>query len=172
MPIDMSLAGAAPPKTARRQSQAAPRKTQTDSRAEAVNGLFQLGSFGSVMIGNYADAATLAEHGPGISTEVANLARENEQIGKWIDYLTQAGPYAGLITAVLPMALQLLANHKRIDHTKVPGLTDPRVLETKIQTQMKAAAVQQMQAAQTEQRRYDEAIAQMEASMQNGQPQE
>lgn len=170
MPIDMSLAGSAPPRNARKQAPAAPRKTVKDSRAEAVNGLFQLASFGSVMVGNYADSATIAEHGPNISNEVASLAQQNEKIGQWIDYLTQAGPYAGLVTACLPLVLQLLANHKRIDHSKVPGLTDPKVLEVKIQSQMKAAAAMQMQQAQKEQAHYDNVLAQMEQSMQNGQP--
>lgn len=172
MPIDMSLVGNAPPRRTQGRAPAAPRKTVADSRSESVNGLFQLASFGCVMVGQYADAATIAEHGPNVSREIVTLGQQNEKIGQWIDYLNQAGPYAGLITAVLPMVLQLAANHKRIDHTRVPGLTDPRVLETKIQTQLKAAAVQQMQAAQQEQRKYDAAIQEMEASMQNGQPQE
>lgn len=153
-----------------------PKKATTaqssSTRTEAVNGLFQLASFGSVMVGNYADAATLSQHGPGISQEVAALGAQNEQIGRWIDYLTQAGPYAGLLTAVLPLGLQLLANHGRIDHSRVPGLTDPKVLEVQIQSEMKAAAVTQLQQAQQEQAKYDAALAEMEATMQpsNGAP--
>jgi hypothetical protein len=172
MPIDMSLAANAPPKRTRASSPTVPRKAVTDTRSEAVNGLFQLASFGSVMVGNYADSATIAEHGPAVSREIVALGQQNERIGQWIDYLNQAGPYAGLITALLPMTLQLLANHKRIDHNKVPGLTDPAVLEMRVETQMKAAAFQQMKQAQQEQAQYDQALAQMEASMQNGQPQQ
>jgi len=120
-----------------------------------------------VMIGKYADAAAIADHGPNISREAASLAQQNEKIGQWIDYLTEAGPYAGLITAVLPLALQLLANHGRIDHSKVPGVSDPRVLETKIQAEM-------LRAAAAEKQQYEAEIASMEAVLamdsQNGRP--
>lgn len=171
MPIDMSLAAAAPPRNARQRAPAAPRKTVADTRSESVNGLFQLASFGCVMIGQYADAATIGEHGPNISTEVVKLGQQNEKIGQWIDYLTQAGPYAGLVTAILPLALQLAANHKRIDYAKVPGLTAPEVLSTRVETQMKAAAVQQMREAQQQQALYDAELQRMEEAMrQNGQP--
>lgn len=169
MPIDMSLAGNAPPKR-RNTAQTAPRRTQADSRSESVNGLFQVASFGLVMVGQYADSATVAEHGPNVSREIVALGQQNEKIGQWIDYLTQAGPYAGLITAVLPMALQLMANHRRIDYSKVPGLTSPEVLTAKVETQMKAAALMQMQEAQEQQRIYDQKLAEMERAMQNGQP--
>jgi hypothetical protein len=165
----------APPRAKRNAPQAAPRSLQNDPRKEAVGGLFQLASFGCVMVGNYADAAAVAEHGDNISREVATLARQNESVAKYIDYLTQAGPYAGLVTACLPLVLQLLANHKRIDYSKVPGLTAPEVLEAKIASQMKAAAIQQMREAQETQARFDAELARMEAAMQpqnGGSPQQ
>lgn len=170
MPIDMSLAASAPPRNTRQKAPAAPRRTVTDTRAEAVNGLFQLASFGCVMVGQYADSATIAEHGPNISLETAKLAQQNDKIGQWIDYLTQAGPYAGLVTAVLPLALQLAANHKRIDPSKVPGLQDPAVLTAKVETQMKAAALQQMREAAQQQAAFDQELARLDEAMrQNGQ---
>lgn len=171
MPIDMSLAAAAPPRSRAQKPQGAPRKTQKDSRAEAVGGLFQLASFGCVMVGNYADAAAIGEHGPNISGELATLAAQNERIGTYIDYLTQAGPYAGLVTAVLPLALQLLANHKRIDYAKVPGLTAPEVLEARVEGEMRQVALAQMREQQAQKEAYDREMAQM-ANMANGQPQQ
>ena len=77
MPIDMSLVGNAPPRRAQGRAPAAPRKTVADSRSEAVGGLFQLASFGSVMLGNYADAATISEHGPNVSREIVALGQQN-----------------------------------------------------------------------------------------------
>lgn len=163
MPIDTSLLSAAPPKKAgSARATATPRKTVNDQRSEAVNGIFQLAGFGCVMTGNYADAAAIGMHAGPISTEIVTLGASNDSIGKAIDYLNQVGPYAGLISAVMPLVLQLLANHRRLDASKVPGLSSPQVLEAKVKAQMAAQAAEEMRQAQAAQREFETAMAQMQ----------
>jgi hypothetical protein len=157
--------GSAPPRRARASTAAAPKKTVTDERNENVNGLFQLVGFGCVITGNYADAAAIGMHGPPISKEVVQLGAQNENIGKGIDYLNQVGPYAGLISAAMPLVLQLLANHRRIDHNKVPGLSAPEVLEAKVKAQMAAQAAKEMREAAEARKQYEAELASMEAVM-------
>lgn len=163
MPIDTSLMSAAPPRrTGATRAPSAPRKTINDQRSEAVNGIFQLAGFGCVMTGNYADAAAIGMHSEPISGEIVKLGAVNENIGKGIDYLNQVGPYAGLISAVMPLVLQLLANHGRLDAGKVPGLSSPQVLEAKIKAQIASQAAQEMREAQQAQREFDAAMAAMQ----------
>jgi hypothetical protein len=114
------------------------------------------------MTGNYADAAAIGIHSPAIAVEVVSLGKQNESIGKLIDYLDQVGPYAGLISATMPLVLQLLANHKRIDHGKVPGLSSPAVLEAKVKAEMAAKAAQEMREAKKAQEDYERELASME----------
>jgi hypothetical protein len=117
------------------------------------------------MTGNYADAAAIGQHSPGISTEIVKLGAQNETIGRGIDYLDEVGPYAGLISATMPLVLQILANHKRIDHGKVPGLSSPEVLESKVKAQMAAKAAQEMREAQKAQVDYERELASMREMM-------
>lgn len=172
MPIDTSLISSAPPRRGRASSTPI-RKTQSETRTEAVNGLFQLAGFGCVMTGNYADAAAIGQHSPGIATEIVALGQTNESIGKAIDYLNEVGPYAALISATMPLVLQLLANHGRLDAGKIPGLTNPLVLEQKVKAELAAKAAQEMREARKAQEDYDRelaSIAEMMQSSENGQP--
>lgn len=111
-----------------------------DARYQAVNGLFQLTTLGLSAKGLYADAAATSIHGPNVSRELAALADTDERIASIIDYLTTAGPYTGLIMAVLPFALQIAANHGRIDASKamMPGIREPAELEKEMRAMIEA----------------------------------
>jgi len=91
-------------------------------RQESVDGLFKMAAAACIMRGNYADAGAISMHSESISREVATLAAQNEQVAKLVDYMTSAGPYSGILIAVLPLALQLAANHDRINPDKAAGL--------------------------------------------------
>ena len=103
-------------------------------RAEAVQGLFQLAGF---VAGWHADAGAIGQHSPAISTELAALAEKNASVAKFIDSLTEAGPYAGLIVAVMPLTLQILANHGILkgDMSAV-GVKPPAILEAEVKTSL------------------------------------
>jgi len=59
-----------------------------------------------------ADAAVIEHYAPKIATAVNDLAQEKPEVAAVLDRVLKAGPYAALIGAVVPMAIQILANHK------------------------------------------------------------
>jgi hypothetical protein len=120
-------------------------RSRNELRREALTGIGQLGSLLCVVKGQYADAGAIAEHGPKLSAEIANLGDGNETIASWLDYLCQSGPYMGLLSAGLPFLLQLAVNHGKIDYTKLPpdsGIKDPVVLEKRVKAEMEYARAQ------------------------------
>jgi hypothetical protein len=149
MPPPKSAKTADRPQTTSRTT-TGPKKTAQPSgklsfREEAVNGIFQLGAFGLIVAGQPADAGALGKYGPGIAHEAASLAESNDGMAKAIDYITEAGPYAGLLTAAMPLVLQLLANHKvmKAEHLAGAGVVPPEALAAEVKADM---ARQQIQA--------------------------
>src|ERR1700722_2692479 len=121
---------AAPPKAPPRKAVPAkpqPPRSITAARREGLE------SIGGVLIllastaKQYADAGAVSLHWPGIAEEGAKLAETNEAVARGIDALCNFGPMAGLIGAALPFALQLAANHGRIDwgSAKALGVIEP-----------------------------------------------
>jgi hypothetical protein len=141
-----------------------------NDRIDAVDGIFQLAGMGCIMVGQLADAGALDMHGHDVSVELAELAEKNETIGKGIDTLLQVGPYAGLVTALMPLVLQLLANHKVVPPEKLSSanVVMPEVLES----QVKTALTKQALDALRQQQQMEDELRQMQAEMaqQNGQP--
>jgi hypothetical protein len=163
MPVDTSAQRPAAPKQSPKSAK--PRITQVtpeemlNSRASGLFTWFQIAGGFSLMRGNFADAGALEEHGPGICKSAALYAEENETAAKYIDYMCQAGPVAVLLSSVMPLAMQLLANHNRIDATKVgaiPGVVAPEVLEMRIKVRMLKEAARAEQEMADAQREYDE----------------
>lgn len=116
-----------------------PAKTRVQARTESLTDYFRAGALFAVVRGWYADAGACQVHGPGISREIAVLAESNEKISSLVDYLTEAGPYMGIATAVLPFVFQIAANHGKIDAAKIPaglGIVDPKELENKARTEI------------------------------------
>jgi hypothetical protein len=58
-----------------------------------------------------ADAAAIVMHSNDVSNAVADLAVNDSRIARILDKLLEIGPYGALITAVMPLAAQILANH-------------------------------------------------------------
>jgi hypothetical protein len=140
------------------------------ARAEAVNGIFQLGQSFLLMTKQYADAAAVGMHGPNISRELVALAETNETIGRGIDFLMTAGPYAGIVTATLPLVLQIMTNHDRIPNVGIPGVVDPKALQAEMEAEVKTASAMAMRAALEAQEMAAAAQADLDAaSAANGQ---
>ena len=179
MPIDMRSVPPPPKKAGSRSSARTtvvsnePIETMADKRARGLNGLGQLLQGGFLMFGQYADAATVGTHFPPVAREVANIADSNDYIAKGVDVLIELGPYSGLIAAVLPMALQFMANHRMIDATRMfsQGVVPPEVLDAQMRarvTQMQAEAMlaqkEALRAAQDAQKAMDEMYAEAQAA--------
>lgn len=85
---------------------------RAQDRVEALTGFGMLAQVPLLATKQYADAGTITQYWPGVAKEIATLADTQPAIAKVIDPLLQVGPYAALITAALPMIMQLAVNHK------------------------------------------------------------
>lgn len=75
-----------------------------------------------------ADAAVINAYAPKIGEAVNDLAQERPEVAAVLDKVLKAGPYAALMGAVVPMAIQILANHKVIPAGIAGTMTAEQVL--------------------------------------------
>jgi len=141
--------------------------SQKQEREDAFNSIGAIVQFGCILGGQLADAGAIGLHAPPIAHEAAELAETNEYIARFADILIQVGPAAALITAAMPLALQLLANHKIIPADKLGGanVVSPDILEAQIKTQMAKQAMEVIKAQQAAERELAEAQAEFEREM-------
>jgi len=139
----MPITNTSPP-PARKTPVSVPRTDKLQaSREEALTGLGQLAYIPLLATKQYADAGALDMHGPGISREIAILAAREERVAKIVDPLLMVGPYAALVAAVLPLAMQLAVNHGRVDAG--PMNTVPAsALESRVKTQLAKMEAEQL----------------------------
>lgn len=107
--------------------------TQTLKRVqyeETVTGLFQAVGMGLVAFGQSADAVTLADHQPNVAPAIADAASKDEKLGALLEMFNKTGgPWLTLAVAVLPMTLQLAANHRLIKPQPQMGIMPPEVMK-------------------------------------------
>lgn len=121
-------APAAPRKTAGTGTGGAAAKASTPDYRPALSGmLVQLPSFALSMLGRvdpafHADAAAVVVHGPALVDAVAETALADERLAALLDRITKVGPYGLVVTAALPLVLQLLANHQVIPPNRELGV--------------------------------------------------
>lgn len=140
-------------------------------RYQGISGVGQLIQGGLMLTKNYADAAAVGMHWDGVAKEVATLAESEPAIARVVDLVIQAGPYAGLIAAVMPLAMQLAANHGLIPSGGMTGVVPPEVLRSQMEAQIlqqQAQALRErqeaMRAAEAAKNDLQEFIAAQEAS--------
>lgn len=145
MPIDMSMAKAPPAREPGAiRGGRPPSKARANVRKEAVDGIFQMLGFACISTGNLADAGAINKYGEPVAKEVADLGEKYpESVGKYLDYLTQVGPFAGLITAALPLVAQILVNHKRMrpEAGAMLGCVKPEALEAGVKAELARSAM-------------------------------
>ena len=121
----------------------------TKDRREALTGFGQLAQAPLIGFRLFADAGAVAMHVPNIAREIALLAETQEQVAALVDPLIKVGPYFGLVTAVLPLLLQVGVNHGRVPAGAmgtVPAVTLSAQVEAGLATQELEALTIQMQA--------------------------
>jgi hypothetical protein len=148
----MPIVGTVPPVKATANKSSAAGKAQialdeiTKARTEAVTELGQFVQLPLMLTKQYADVGAISLHWPKISGEIGKLAATNEQIAKLVDPLMTVGPYAGLITAVMPLVAQIAVNHGRVSAgvaNTVPASTLSSQIETAMaQSELEALKIQ------------------------------
>lgn len=115
------------------------------ARREAGEGFLQLLAFGCTLKGWTADAGAITKHGPRLAEEAAKVAESDETTARCLDFLGMAGPLAGLLTAALPLGLQLIANRRIVPAAALSsmGVVEPEVLEAEMRA---ALLAQQLEA--------------------------
>lgn len=115
------------------------------AREDAVGSLGQLAQVPLLAMRQYADAGALGQYWPGIAREVATLADSQEQVAQIIDPLIKVGPYAGLITAVLPLVMQIAVNHGRMAPGAM-GTVPASMLSAQVETALAQEELRALQA--------------------------
>lgn len=138
---------------------------KTDAREEGLTGLAQIATGILIITKNYADAGAVDMHAAPIAHEIAVLAENDDRIANIVDRITAVGPYAALLTAVMPLALQILVNHDRIKPSAA-GLMGGQVmskeaLEKKVEADILRAQAQFLKDAKEAQ----EEVARIQAEM-------
>lgn len=157
MPLDLSTPMTPPPRkpgtratpTSSRAVEKA-REARLSEREDGLNGIVSLASIPLVATGQLADLGAVTAHGPGICHEAAALAETNDKIGKAIDRVIAVGPFAGLISATIPLVLQILVNHGRLPASMFGqfGVVPPEMMQHRasIELQKQAAELARMEA--------------------------
>jgi len=160
MALDLSRPATPPPAAKSPRAAANDRKREQEtaarieSRSQGVNLFGQLACIPMMFLGQVRDAAAIAHHWPNVADETAKLAETNAQVAKIADYLCAVGPLAGIITASIPLALQIMVNHNKLPMSPALmqfGVVDGETLE--MQAKAEAARQQaEMQRQMMEQR--------------------
>lgn len=87
-------------------------KSKTDYRPGFL-GLAQMGAFVASFF-SPLDAVAVTDHAPRIADAVQVTADNDPKFAAAMDRILSAGPYAALISAVVPMAVQILHNHNEM----------------------------------------------------------
>jgi hypothetical protein len=165
VPVDFSNAKAPPkrpassggpaPSSRAKRSVSEPGKTVTEIRNEGLQGIGQVAQGLLLMAGQYADAGAIGTHFPPFATEIANLSDQYETVAKVVDSIIQIGPFTAILATGIPLAMQLLANHRIIDVSNALGsnVVDPQTLTAQMKAgvlRMQAEAMRDQQQAMNE----------------------
>lgn len=136
-----SSAAKTPAKLADKKAATPPDTTRRDNRVATLTGYSEILQAGFLMAGWHADAETVDMHGGPLLTAVADLGDHHKSFGESLDKADAFGPYLALAVAAIPMTLQFMANHGRIDATKtnVGGIVPPDQLAHQRQAKMMKA---------------------------------
>lgn len=148
MPV--TIEKAPPIKKAAASASSTPKLSKAlQEKADAANGLGQIGQAICLMFGKHADAGAIKRHWPGISIEAAKLSETNERVNAAFEKLMIAGPFGALIAAALPFGIQLAVNHGRIPMATaagMEGIVSPATLENEVKAEILKAEKESMEA--------------------------
>jgi hypothetical protein len=86
---------------------------------DSVNSIFQIAAVALSMTGQTADAFAVTLHGEGIAAGIVQAAETDPFMAKVVAFCQKGGPYGAILTAALPLALQIGINHGKVDDSAV-----------------------------------------------------
>jgi len=142
-----------------------PEKVRQD-REDALNGLWTAAAAFCMMGNQWADAGAISQHGPNVSKEAAALSLKYEKVGNALDALANVSPFANLIGAVMPMVMQIAANHKMVPAAALAGIgvKDPGVLESQMRVEAQRQVVEYQKYAAQEKANLEAELASLNVS--------
>jgi hypothetical protein len=142
-----------------------PDKIRQD-REDALNGIWAAAAAFCMMGNQWADAGAISTHGPNVSKEAAALSLKYEKVGNALDALANVSPFANLLGAVMPMVMQIAANHKMVPAQALTGIgvKDPGVLESQMRVEAQRQAVMYEKMAAQEKADLEEELASLNVS--------
>lgn len=97
----------------------APKRTgRAQDYEEKISGLLSLAMRGLAgKPSTVPDAAAIIQHGPIIASKLGDLADQDANVRKAVDFITSGSenPYAALVFATLPLVAQIIRNHETED---------------------------------------------------------
>lgn len=122
------------------------KKNEPDYRPGII-GLLQIPIMGMSMIGRQtknpalqADGMALAMHAPGLAEALNETARQQPSVARALESIMKAGPYGAIIGAIVPLVMQIAANHKLMNPAPAMGIHDPADLVAANNEQLAAMA--------------------------------
>lgn len=130
----------------RKTTRPAAKKSEPDYRA-GIMGLLQIPAMGLTMIGRQtknpalqADGYALAMHAPGLAEALNETAKAQPSVARALESIMKAGPYGAIIAAMVPLVMQLAANHGVMNPAPQMGIHAPADLVAASDEQMTAMA--------------------------------
>lgn len=112
-----------------------------------IMGLLQIPIMGLSMVGRQtknpalqADGMALAMHAPGLAEALNETAKQQPAVGRALESIMKAGPYGAILGAMVPLVMQLAANHKLMNPAPAMGIHDPADLVAANNEQLAAMA--------------------------------
>lgn len=135
--------GQAPPPP--RKATAAKGRTPAVDYRPGVLGLLQVPAFTLSMAGRlnpvfHLDAAAITLHAPTLAEAVHQTAVQDPRVAAILDKVLQIGPYGALLGALVPLAMQLAANHGVKQAEAFPGVLTVEQLVAAVGGEPRAAA--------------------------------
>jgi hypothetical protein len=126
---------------------AAAKKTNEPDYRAGIMGLLQIPAMGLTMFGRQsknpalqADGYALAMHAPGLAEALNETAKAQPAVARALESIMKAGPYGAIIGAMVPLVMQLAANHGVMNPAPQMGIHAPADLVAASDEQMTAMA--------------------------------
>jgi hypothetical protein len=138
--------------------------TKKEARVATLTGYSEILQAGLLMFGQFADAETLDLHGAPFLAAVADMGDHHEAFGASLDKADALGPYMALAVAAIPMVMQFMANHGRIDASKISfgGIVPPDQLMHRRQAKLMEAQAEMIRAERLAQEKAHRAQAELQ----------